>query len=249
VRGTAGHPLRLRFTERGKVRFVSHRDVARAFDRAFRVNQLPLAFTEGFSPRPKVSFGLALSVGHESDAEYLDVELREPLDAATLIAPLTESLPEGIAVTGAVALVDRAPALQESVTTVDYRVTPFDLRDEPLPAHVLADLVAAATDRAELPVTQVRKGQERVVDVKPVITTIELVLDAAADAAVLELSLSTQPRGARPREVLDALAAVAGIDLVEGRVVRTSQWIERDGARMEPLEADASQRTLEACAS
>jgi radical SAM-linked protein len=247
VKGTAGHPLRLRFTKRGKVRFVGHRDVARAFDRAFRITQLPLAFTEGFSPRPKVSFGLALSVGHESDAEYLDVELTELLEAEGLVVPLTESLPEGIEVTGAVALVDRAPALQESVTAVDYRVTPFDPRDAPLPAPVLADLVAAAARHAELPVTQVRKGQERVVDVKPVITAIELVRHA--DEAVLELSLSTQPRGARPREVLDALAAVTGVALVEGRVVRTAQWIERDGARMEPLEADACQRTLEACAS
>jgi len=247
VRGTAGHPLRLRFTKFGKVRFVGHRDVARAFDRAFRISQLPLAFTEGFSPRPKVSFGLALSVGHESDAEYLDFELRAPLDAATLVAPLSASLPEGIDVTGAVELVDRAPALQESVTRVDYRLAPFDPDGARLPASVLADLVAAVSDHAELPVTQVRKGQERVVDVKPVITTLELAHDA--DPAVLELSLSTQPRGARPREVLDALGAAAGIDLLEGRVVRTAQWIERDGARMEPLEADALTRTLEACAS
>ena len=80
MRGEGQFPVRLAFRERGKVRFVSHRDVARAFDRAFRIEQLPLAFTEGFSPRPKVSFGLALSVGHESDAEYLDIELAEGAD-------------------------------------------------------------------------------------------------------------------------------------------------------------------------
>ena len=76
MRGSAGHPVRLRFTKRGKVRFISHRDVARAFDRAFRIEQLPLAFTEGFSPRPKVCFGLALSTGHEREAEYLDLVTR-----------------------------------------------------------------------------------------------------------------------------------------------------------------------------
>ena len=70
------------------MRFVSHRDVARAFERAFRIETLPLSFTQGFSPRPKVSFGLALSVGHESDAEYLDVELATPipLDVAPGVA-------------------------------------------------------------------------------------------------------------------------------------------------------------------
>jgi hypothetical protein len=113
---------------------------------------------------------------------------------------------------------------------------------------VLAALLAAAA-APELPVAQVRKGETRVVDVKPVIRSIELV--HVGDTPRLELSLSTQPRGARPREVLDALATVAGVDgLAEGRVVRTAQWIERDGARMEPLEADALTRTLEeACAS
>ena len=67
-----GFPVRVRYAKRGKVRWISHRDVARAFERALRIEQLPLAFTLGFSPRPKVSFGLALSVGHESDEERGD---------------------------------------------------------------------------------------------------------------------------------------------------------------------------------
>src|SRR5262249_39738711 len=94
MRGDSGFPVRLRVAKRGKVRLISRRDVARASERASRVEQLPLAFTEGFSPRPKVSFGLALSVGHESDAEYLDVELTEPVDTASLAERLTPALPE-----------------------------------------------------------------------------------------------------------------------------------------------------------
>src|SRR5439155_11422896 len=104
MRASEGFPVRLRFTKHGKVRFISHRDVARAFERAFRIEQLPLAFTLGFAPRPKVSFGLALSVGHESRAEYLDFELREPVATQALCDPLTDALPEGIAVTGAAPL-------------------------------------------------------------------------------------------------------------------------------------------------
>ena len=246
MKSTDGAPVRFRFTKRGKVRFISHRDIARAFDRAFRIEQLPLAFTEGFSPRPKVSFGLALSVGHESDAEYLDVELLDAIDADSLVAPLTAALPEGVAVTGATSLMDRAPALQEAVTAVDYRLVPYDTHDEPVPTAVLGTLLEAAAG-PELPVTQVRKGKTRVEDVKPVIRTISLAHDGPTP--VLELSLSTQPRFARPREVLEALGAVTGLDLAEGRVVRTAQWIERDGARMEPLEADALTRTPEVCAS
>ena len=70
MRGDAGYAVRVKYAKQGKVRWISHRDVARAFERALRIEQLPLAFTLGFSPRPKVSFGLALSTGYESEAAF-----------------------------------------------------------------------------------------------------------------------------------------------------------------------------------
>jgi radical SAM-linked protein len=243
VRGDAGFPVRLRFAKHGKVRFISHRDVARAFERAFRIERLPLAFTQGFAPRPKVSFGLALSVGHESDAEYLDFELVEPVPLEALARRLSGALPEGIDVTGVTALADRAPALQESVTAVTSRFTVT--RDGDAPE---ADEVAAIVDRAlarpALPVTRKRKGREVTDDLRPIVRVMTVV-DVADAGPVLDLELSTNPRGARPGEVLTAV----GGDLVDRRVLRTHQWIERGGARLEPLEADARQRVPEARAS
>src|SRR6478736_1988704 len=103
MKGGAANPVRLRYTKRGKVRWISHRDVARALERAFRVTQLPLAFTEGFSPRPKVSFGLALSTGHESEAEYVDIVLAEEVDLDALEDRLNSGLPEGIRIVGVTA--------------------------------------------------------------------------------------------------------------------------------------------------
>ena len=67
--------VRFRYSKAGKVRFCSHRDLARVWERALRRARLPVAYSEGFSPRPKLSFGLALSTGYESVAEYVDVEL------------------------------------------------------------------------------------------------------------------------------------------------------------------------------
>src|SRR5688572_26615075 len=94
--------LRVRFEKLGKVRFTSHRDVARIWERALRKVALPVAYTAGFSPRPKLAFGLALSTGHESVAEYLDIDLA--VDAAVpdlgdLPARLSAGLPHGIDVT------------------------------------------------------------------------------------------------------------------------------------------------------
>jgi len=239
--------VRVRFSKHGKVRFISHRDVARAFERAFRIEQLPLAFTEGFSPRPKVSFGLALSVGHESDAEYLDVELTEPVDTDSLAERLTPALPDGMPVTGAVRLVERAPALQESITEVQYRVEAVDRLGRPVAQAVLDTAASNALASDELLVTRTRKGKESVDDLRPAIRNIEVAHDG--EAPVLELTLLTQSRGARPREVLDALDSFVGVGLTEHRVLRTSQWIERAGARLEPLAADAFAPVLETSAS
>jgi radical SAM-linked protein len=251
MRGDQGFPFRLRFVKHGKVRFISHRDVARAFERAFRIVELPLAFSQGFSPRPKVSFGLALSVGHESDAEYLDVELAEPVDLASLPDALSDALPEGMDVTGTVPLAERAPALQEAITAVAYRVSLPDA-----PSEALQDAVSTLLERDTVTLTVVRKGRETVEDVRPALRQVEVV--AADGGPGLCLELATRPRSIRPGEALTALREHApGVGpLIEHRVVRTHQWIERDGARLEPLDADvrssapegASTRALEPCA-
>jgi radical SAM-linked protein len=231
MKGTAGIPVRIKYNKLGKIRFIGHRDVARAMERAFRVVQLPLAFTEGFSPHPKVSFGLALSTGHESEAEYLDLVLAEDVDIDMLPPTISEALPTGIAVVGAERLVDRAPALQEAVTVVNWRV-------EIAPAADARERIAAGLEASALETTRRRKGREVREDVRPVIRSV-----AVQDDTTVDMELNTQPRSAKPGEVL---AAIGGI--TEVRALRTHQWIERDGARLEPLDADTRRRTPEMCA-
>jgi len=233
-----GYPVRLRFTKRGRVRFISHRDVARAFERAFRIVTLPTAFTAGFVPRPKVSFGLALSVGYESDGEYLDVELTEREDPDTLCAPISEALPEGLDVTGAAALQDRAPALQEAITSVSYRIE-IECDDRPTDGG-LTRLVDDAMASPSLVVTRRRKGVDVVEDVRPAIRRLETI-----GREELELEVQTHPRGVRPAEIVGTLAG----DVSVRSVLRTHQWIERGSARLEPLEADTRPHVPEARAS
>jgi hypothetical protein len=208
MKGGAAHPVRLKYTKLGKVRWISHRDVARALERAFRVAELPLAFSEGFSPRPRVSFGLALSTGHESEAEFVDLVLADAVDLGALPVRITEALPDGMAVVAAVPLVDRAPALQEAVTSCEWK-------------H--------------------RKGRDVIEDIRPVLRGLR-VCDTTPVTIAMELS--TQPRSAKPGEVL----AVIG-ELTDLRALRTHQWIERDGARREPLDADTRPCVPEARAS
>jgi radical SAM-linked protein len=243
MKGDAGFPVRLRFSKRGKVRFVGHRDVARAFERAFRIVGLPLAFTQGFSPRPKVSFGLALTVGAESDAEYLDVELTDPIDLHDVPARLTAALPDGIEVTGVAPLEDRAPALQEAVSAVGWQLEVTGPGDEVPAPLAVARLAAAALAAPTLFVTRTRKGKESQEDVRPALRRVE-VLGDTEHGTRLEVEVATQPVGVRVSEILAAL----GGGLEARRILRTGQWIERGGARLEPLAADP-RRAVEARAS
>jgi radical SAM-linked protein len=226
--------VRIAFTKNGKVRFISHRDVARAFERAFRIEALPLAFTQGFSPRPKVSFGLALSVGHESDAEYLDVELAEPVPLAPLADRLTGALPDGIDVVAVEALADRAPALQEAVSAVEWEIEIVADGADAATPEAIGPRLAAVLGAPELPLTRQRKGRTTTDDVRPVIRRLT-VIGPSGSGTVVGAELATRPTSVRPTE----LVAVLGPHLHEGRVRRTRQWIERDGARHDPLVVDA----------
>ncbi len=241
MKGSEGYPVRLQYTKLGTIRWIGHRDVARALERAFRVAQLPLAFSEGFSPHPKVSFGLALSTGHESEAEYVDLVLTEPLTVDTLPGVLTPALPDGIAVVGAAALVERAPALQEAVTSCAWLVEVARSDGSPVDRDELREQAEAVSALPEIMVTKRRKGREVTEDIQPVIRHLT-VCDTAP--VTVQMELRTQPRSARPGEVLVAFG-----ELTEVRALRTHQWIERDGARLEPLDADTRPRVPEARAS
>ena len=229
--------VRLRFAKLGKVRWTSHRDVARMWERALRRVDLPVAYSAGFSPRPKVSFGLALSTGHESVAEYLDVDLDSPqgpcpnggiaeIDVADLPARLSPALPVGVDVLAAARIEPRTPSLQEAVTSCTWRIEVPDRSPDQLAA-----LVARAMAADELMVTRERKGHEVTDDLRPAILSLELA-GRTVRGTELEAELAIQTRSVRPAELLRALDG----SLEEGSVCRTHQWIQTpEGARFEPL--------------
>ena len=219
ARGGRRVKQRVRFTKLGKIRFLSHRDLARIWERSLRRSGVQVAYSEGFSPRPRLSFGLALSTGHESLGEYLDIDLAEDLDPADLPGIVTPSLPEGH---------DGAGRHRD----------PAGHRFPPAGRHQLQLAGGPARRRAggdrgrhrpragarELPIEVERKGTPVTFDARPAILAIP------ADGG-LTAELATQPRSLRPAELLRALDPHWG----EGRVLRTHQWTLVDGARCEPI--------------
>jgi len=236
--------VRFRFSKLGKIRFTSHRDVARLWERALRRAELPVALTEGFSPRPKVHFGLALSTSHESLGEYIDIDFREPesdgLDLEALPDLLTSLLPDGLTVEVAAPITTSETSLQQAVTSCEWEIDALGLDSEDAPAAVAAVLAAP-----EIVVTRQRKGNDVTDDIRPYILQLAVigpvpgVLSPEGTRVItpagtrLFAELATQPRGLRSTELLAAL----GPEVTEGRVRRTHQRITLDGARREPLPA------------
>jgi radical SAM-linked protein len=226
--------VRVRYAKVGKVRFLSHRDLARILERAVRRAGLPVAYSQGFSPRARLHFGLALSTGYESLAEYVDIDLVDPdeagraIDGAAVADLLQPCLPTGVVTTASVELAPGTPSLQDAVTSSTWELLlPTELHEV---AAEAADEVLSAT---ELPVDLVRKGKQVREDLRPLL--LSLHVDRHPEGALLTAELGTKPRSVRPSELLVAMR------LPEHplRVVRTHQWIQRDGERREPIELAA----------
>ncbi len=222
----------MRFTKNGPIRFISHRDVARVFERALRAAGVAVAYSEGFSPRPKISFGLALSVGFESDAEYLDVDVAAPVDLEAFPGRLTAALPDGLAVEAATPVAPGTPSLQQAIVCCEWEIEVLNLTEA-----ALARSVAALLEHRHVMLERERKGKQTTVDVRPALVSLN-VTGPSADGVRLAATLSTDLVTIRPDEVISLL----GHDARLGRARRLKQWTMADGQRLEPLAAAALRR-------
>jgi uncharacterized protein (DUF2344 family) len=245
--------LRIKFSKHGKIRFTSHRDIARIWERTVRKVELPLAWTQGFSPRPKMSFGLALSTGSVSDAEYIDVILDTtrvptsnvnpgvspssplallPCPVEELPGTLTAALPAGLVVLGVAELTAGASSLQQAVTSCSWEI---ELSETTMTEA--NDWAQAVLDAPSLIVTRERKGKPVTDDLRPSIRSLQVDPNPDPGSSVVLLAeLATQPRALRPTELLEALDA----GFVATLTRRRHQWIEWDGQRHDPLEVDTA---------
>jgi radical SAM-linked protein len=195
--------------------------------------RIPVVSTSGFTPRPRVSFGLALPTGAESIAEYLDVDVVDTeladVEPGETPARLDAALPDGFSAMLASVLEPGSGSLQEVVRSVTWELSPPEGTDI---AAAAGRLMAAEA----LPLARERKGERRVDDVRPLIVS----LSTSADGVTMIAELTTIGRSLRPAEL--ATLAFPDIDPVGVRVMRTHQWIEHDGNRREVLALPAAVR-------
>jgi radical SAM-linked protein len=212
--------LRIEFAVGEGLKYISHLDLARTWERAFRRAALPMAYSQGFNPRPRFQIAAALPVGVSGRAEILDVWLDETLEPEEVRRQLAPCLPAGLTVTGVAAVDLRAPSLQSQMRAADYRAT---VRG-PEPAEAIRARVQALLAAPALLRQRHHKGRLRTYDLRPLVQSIQ-VDDHGEREQILEMRLQASPQGAgRPDEVLEAL----GLSLMPHRMERTKLHFEFD---------------------
>ncbi|MFO7273472.1 MAG: TIGR03936 family radical SAM-associated protein [Symbiobacteriaceae bacterium] len=190
-------------------RFLSHLDLQRVVERGLRRAELPLAFTQGFNPHPRISYASALATGASSEGEFIDVDLTEPVDPAAFVARVNAVLPEGVRLLEARPAPEGGGSLMAAINAALYRLT---LRG----ADEAALRAAAARFREAEAVVVSREGPSgsRPVDIRP------HVYDLAVEGpGQLRALVQTGSGGnVRPEEVCAGLAQFAP-ELAEAELV------------------------------
>ncbi len=199
--------IRVRFSKQGDIRFTSHHDLMRLFERALRRAQLPVAMSEGYNPRPRFGFPMALGVGVSGLNEVADIGLSEWVRPEEFRARLQAELPERIEIVSA----------QITAVKPSRRARELSYRVPLLPDHTLTEEgVRQLLARDEVVITRRRQDKVKDLDIRPFVKTIRLNGDD-----LLILLRCTDQGTARPDEVLEALGRREGLDYRSGSIERT----------------------------
>ncbi len=198
----------LEFSKTGTIRHTSHLDMLRLFKRALRRARVPLAYSQGFNPHPKLGFAQPLSLGYEAVSDYIEIETIAPVDTDKVAAAVRAAMPEGIAIKRCVPVLDEVKSLAAMVTGAEYTIiVPEALYGAKSPSAFIEDFL----DQEEIMVSKRRKKDGKLVD-----TDIKEKIQHLAPAEDGRLFLRADCGSASnlsPELVIDALVGFSGVDV------------------------------------
>ena len=218
--------IRITFVKQGALRYTGHLDLHKLWERAARRAELPLAYSQGFHPQPKMNMAAALPLGFSSRCEVMDMKLEHDISLDDLPTRLNATLPSGVQVLDIEQVDERAPALQTQVASAEYEVTLTEAIDRP----ELKRKIDSVNESKTIP----RERRGKMYDLRPLIEELSLTPTPSplhpapsgrgdggeGEGQGVRVSMRLAAReGAtgRPEEVLDVL----GIAFEDTRIERT----------------------------
>ncbi len=222
--------LRIRYAKRGRLRFTSHRDFSRAFERAVFRARIPMAYSSGFNPHPRISYAGAAPTGSASEAEYLEIALAEIVDPADVQRALDEAMPDGLDVLEV--LISPGGGLADLLVASQWSMA---LPSTPLEEGQRVAEAFLATD--SVVVERMTKKGMREFDCREAV--VSLVATADGEGCRLDLVLRHTVPAVRPDDVLTGLRSSTGLDPGPAPLLtRLAQGpLAEDGSVGDPLES------------
>ena len=229
--------LRVRYAKRGRLRFTSHRDIQRSLERALRRAGVPMAYSAGFSPHPKISYAGAAAMGAASEAEYLEISVTQELDAGKVRDALDAAMPPGLDILEVVtaaggSLVDQLEASEWQIELAGVSPAEADTA------------VIKFLDQEVVEVERMTKSGLRRFDAREAVIRLATEAGESDDrqpCAILRLVVRHVSPAVRPDDVLTALHVVASLTPpVPPKVTRLAQGPlkQESGMVADPLAAD-----------
>ncbi|UCF60246.1 MAG: DUF2344 domain-containing protein [Anaerolineaceae bacterium] len=210
------HRYRIHFSKSEAIRFTSHLDLYRTWERTLRRAGVPLVYSQGFNPRPKMNQGPALPLGYTSECEVLDIWLKEEQIPGNILDNVNHVAPEGMRIQSVQEVDPRVPSLQSQVVAIDYEVT---LHKPPLPDD-LQRSVQALLNSKKLP--RQRRGKDY--DLRPLIESLEISHQDKGRVTLRMILSAREGATGRPEEVIASL----GLDPTYARIHRTRLILEAE---------------------
>ena len=237
--------LRVRYSRTGRLRFASHRDFQRVFERAIRRAGIPIAFSQGFNPHPRISYAGAAPTGAATYAEYLEMGVTVPCDPAKVMAALNEALPDDMAILDIV--VGGSSGLPERL-----EVSRWKIELPGVDSGVLAGAVERFLAAERVEVVRLTKDGKRTLDARAAVEALRVEnADQSPETtpcAILDLVVRNGSPSVRPDDVLAALREAGDlVPPVTPRATRLAQGpLLADGAVADPLDPDRIEDLVEA---
>ncbi|MBL8099158.1 MAG: DUF2344 domain-containing protein [Anaerolineales bacterium] len=199
--------VRITFTKQNALRYIGHLDLHSLWERAMRRAELPLAYSQGFHPQPKISLAAALPLGFSSRGEVLDVRLNENVPVENIAKQLSENLPHDIKILNVEEVDEKLPALQTQVLSASYDVK----LTEPVTPSELKRRVESIMMAESI----IRERRGKSYDLRPLIEMISIINEANGTAWLKMTLAAREGATGRPEEVLSALGIEPETTLVE----------------------------------
>lgn len=235
--------IRVRFTRGEEIKFISHLDLMKVFERAIRRSGLPISYSQGFNPHPQMVFGLPLSVGVTSNGEYADFEMAKDTRPEQFMEILNRTLPDGIRITAAAEKCTKTN-IMASVTAADYELDIFLNNEMSLEE---ANYKLEQFMKMEcIKVLKEGKGTAKEMDIRPLILEarfeqikkVPFGYEAypSAFTALTRFSAGSASN-LRPELFIKALVEYAGIMVVTSRLHRKALYVEKNGELKDPIDS------------